>query len=219
VSSWRNSGGRRDQRPRAHSRAHLRPIAGTGGQSGDQLSPPVNTLLCPLGAASLSDDQAEATARVFRALADPHRVKIVNLLATSPDPVCACEFTEPLGLSQPSVSHHLKKLVQAGLLARGQRGTWAYYALRRDALGRLAAALDLPGGRAAWDRGRAVRRHRPRPAARHRRAGQPGLWQPTAMAELHEGETVLEPGLGRRHRRAPLLPPGRPDRQGPTGST
>jgi ArsR family transcriptional regulator len=99
----------------------------------------------PLGAPSLSDADAEATARVFKALADPHRVRIVNLLATSPDPVCVCEFTGPLGLSQPTVSHHLKKLVQAGLLEREQRGTWAYYSLRRDALGRLAATLDLQG--------------------------------------------------------------------------
>ena len=99
----------------------------------------------PLGAPSLTDDQAEATAQLFKALADPHRVKILNLLATSPDPVCVCEFTGPLGLSQPTVSHHLKKLVQAGLLDREQRGTWAYYSLRRDALGGLAAALDLHG--------------------------------------------------------------------------
>jgi ArsR family transcriptional regulator len=103
-------------------------------------------LLCPLGAPSLSDDQAEATARLFKALADPHRVRIVNLLATSPDPVCVCEFTGPLGLSQPTVSHHLKKLVNAGLLDREQRGTWAYYSLNRDALGRLAAVADLQGG-------------------------------------------------------------------------
>jgi ArsR family transcriptional regulator, arsenate/arsenite/antimonite-responsive transcriptional repressor len=100
----------------------------------------------PLGAPSLSDDQAEATARLFKALADPHRVRIVNRLATSPDPVCVCEFTRPLGLSQPTVSHHLKKLVQAGLLDREQRGTWAYYSLNRDTLGRLAAATDLQGG-------------------------------------------------------------------------
>jgi ArsR family transcriptional regulator, arsenate/arsenite/antimonite-responsive transcriptional repressor len=99
----------------------------------------------PLATPSLSDDQAEATARVFKALADPHRVKIINLLATSPEPVCVCEFTEPLGLSQPTVSHHLKKLLDAGLLEREQRGTWAYYSLRRDALGGLAAALDLQG--------------------------------------------------------------------------
>ena len=99
----------------------------------------------PLGAPSLSDDQAEATARVFKALADPHRVKIVNLLATSPDPVCVCEFTGPLQLSQPTVSHHLKKLVAAGLLDREQRGTWAYFSLRRDAFDRLATATNLRG--------------------------------------------------------------------------
>ena len=100
----------------------------------------------PLGAPSLSDDQARATAQLFKALADPHRVKILNLLVTSPILVCVCEFTGPLGLSQPTVSHHLKKLVQAGLLDREQRGTWAYYSLRPDALGGLAAALDLQGG-------------------------------------------------------------------------
>jgi ArsR family transcriptional regulator, arsenate/arsenite/antimonite-responsive transcriptional repressor len=100
----------------------------------------------PLGAASLSDADAEATARLFKALADSHRVKIVNLLATSPDPVCVCEFTGPLNLSQPTVSHHLKKLVAAGLLDREQRGTWAYYSLNRNALDRLAAATDLQGG-------------------------------------------------------------------------
>jgi ArsR family transcriptional regulator, arsenate/arsenite/antimonite-responsive transcriptional repressor len=99
----------------------------------------------PLGAASLSDDQAEATARLFKALADPHRVKIINLLANSPDPVCVCEFTGPLQLSQPTVSHHLKKLLAAGLLEREQRGTWAYYALNHDALGRLAATFELQG--------------------------------------------------------------------------
>jgi ArsR family transcriptional regulator, arsenate/arsenite/antimonite-responsive transcriptional repressor len=100
----------------------------------------------PLGAAALSDGEAKATAGLFKALADPHRVRIVNLLATSPDPVCVCEFTEPLGLSQPTVSHHLKKLVAAGLLEREQRGTWAYYSLNREALGRLAAIADLQGG-------------------------------------------------------------------------
>jgi ArsR family transcriptional regulator, arsenate/arsenite/antimonite-responsive transcriptional repressor len=99
----------------------------------------------PLGMSGLSDSQAAATARVFRALADPARVKIVNLLATSPEPVCVCELTAPLGLRQPTVSHHLKKLLQAGLVDREQRGTWAYYSLRPDALGGLAAALDLEG--------------------------------------------------------------------------
>jgi ArsR family transcriptional regulator, arsenate/arsenite/antimonite-responsive transcriptional repressor len=111
-------------------------------------APPAAAAACcaPLGAPGLSDAEAEATARLFRALADPHRVRIVNLLATSPDPVCVCEFTGPLGLSQPTVSHHLKKLVQAGLLRREQRGTWAYYSLDRDTLGRLAGVVDLQGG-------------------------------------------------------------------------
>ena len=107
---------------------------------------PLASACCaPLGAPSLSDDQAEEMARLFRALADPARVKIVNLLATKTEPVCVCEFTGPLRLSQPTVSHHLKKLVQAGLLTREQRGTWAYYSLKHDALGSLAATLDLQG--------------------------------------------------------------------------
>jgi ArsR family transcriptional regulator len=106
-----------------------------------------NASVCcvPLDAPSLSDTEAEVTARLFKALADPHRVRIINLLATSPDPVCVCEFTGPLQLSQPTVSHHLKKLVQAGLLDREQRGVWAYYSLNREALGRLAAVADLRG--------------------------------------------------------------------------
>ena len=97
----------------------------------------------PLAATSLTDPEARATADLFKALGDPHRVRIVNLLATSPDPVCVCEFTGPLGISQPTVSHHLKKLVVAGLLRREQRGTWAYYSLDRDTLRRLAAVVDL----------------------------------------------------------------------------
>ena len=103
----------------------------------------------PLAAPTLSDQEAAATAGLFKALADPHRVRIVNLLATSPDPVCVCELIAPLGLSQPTVSHHLKKLTDAGLLVRTQRGQWAYYALDRQAMARLAAItdLDLGGGR------------------------------------------------------------------------
>jgi ArsR family transcriptional regulator len=101
----------------------------------------------PLGATTLSADEAAATAALFKALADPHRVRIVNRLATSPEPVCACEFNDLLGVGQPTVSHHLKKLVQAGLLDREQRGVWAYYALRPDALRRLTAVVDLQEAR------------------------------------------------------------------------
>src|ERR671935_1951951 len=99
----------------------------------------------PLGAPTLSDEEAEATAALFRVLADPARVKIVNLLATSGEPVCACEFEPALGLSQPTVSHHLKKLTEAGLLEREQRGKWAYFSLKRDAVETLAAVADLKG--------------------------------------------------------------------------
>jgi ArsR family transcriptional regulator len=91
----------------------------------------------PLGAVSLSDDEAVATARLFSALADPARVKIVNLLATSDEPVCACEFEPALQLSQPTVSHHLKRLTEAGLLEREQRGKWAYFSLNPEASVRL----------------------------------------------------------------------------------
>ena len=99
----------------------------------------------PLGVSALSDEEAEATASLFSTLGEPARVKIVNLLATSSEPVCACELIEPLGLSQPTVSHHLKKLTDAGLLEREQRGKWAYFSLNTGALRTLAAVADVKG--------------------------------------------------------------------------
>jgi ArsR family transcriptional regulator len=99
----------------------------------------------PLGASVLDEEEAEATAELFKALGDPARVRIVNLIATGGEPVCACDLYEPLGLSQPTVSHHLKKLVDAGLLEREQRGKWAYFSLNRDAVEKLALVADLKG--------------------------------------------------------------------------
>jgi ArsR family transcriptional regulator len=99
----------------------------------------------PLSAPHLGEEEAMATAELFKALADPARVRIVNALATSGEPVCACEFEPALGLSQPTVSHHLKKLTDAGLLEREQRGRWAYFSLKRDAVATLAAVADLKG--------------------------------------------------------------------------
>jgi ArsR family transcriptional regulator, arsenate/arsenite/antimonite-responsive transcriptional repressor len=99
----------------------------------------------PLAAPSLGQEEAAATAELFKALADPARVRIVNTIATAGEPVCACEFEPALGLSQPTVSHHLKKLVEAGLLEREQRGKWAYFSLKRDAVETLAAVADLKG--------------------------------------------------------------------------
>lgn len=84
-------------------------------------------------------DTADATAELFRALADPARVRIVRLLAASDDSVCVCKLVEPLGLSQPTVSHHLRKLLDAGLVEREQRGKWAHFSLTAD--GRDTVAL------------------------------------------------------------------------------
>jgi ArsR family transcriptional regulator len=100
----------------------------------------------PVTAASLSDDEAQATAALFKALGDPARVRILNLLATGDGPVCVCHLVEPVGLAQPTVSHHLKVLVEAGLLDRDQRGKWAFYAINPEAAARLAGLLDLEGG-------------------------------------------------------------------------
>jgi ArsR family transcriptional regulator, arsenate/arsenite/antimonite-responsive transcriptional repressor len=109
----------------------------------DLTSLPVITCCAPLATPSLSDGEARATATLFRALADPARVKIVNLLARSDEPVCVCEFVPAVQLSQPTVSHHLKKLTDAGLLEREERGKWAYYSLSGDALERLATLVEF----------------------------------------------------------------------------
>lgn len=101
----------------------------------------------PLAATALSDDEAQATATLFKALGDPHRVRIVNLLANSDEPVCVCELTPHLDLSQPTVSFHLKKLVSSGLLHREQRGTWAYYSINPDAMKTLTGVVELKGTR------------------------------------------------------------------------
>ena len=98
---------------------------------------------CSPLAAAMTDDDAEGTARVFKALADRHRVRIVNLLASSAEPVCVCDITAATGLSQPTTSFHLKKLLAAGLIERRTHGTWAYYSVNRDALGRLRDVYSL----------------------------------------------------------------------------
>jgi ArsR family transcriptional regulator len=109
---------------------------------------PLDAVDCcaPLGAEVLSDDEAEATADLFKALGDPARVRILNVLATSDgEPVCVCHLIEPLGLSQPTVSHHMRRLLDAGLVEREQRGKWAYFSLRPEAVEKLALVADLKG--------------------------------------------------------------------------
>lgn len=95
----------------------------------------------PLAAETLEEGEAEATAELFRALGDPARVRIVNRLAQSEAPVCACDLPAFLGLSQPTVSHHLSKLARAGLVNREQRGKWAYFSLDPDAAERLSGIV------------------------------------------------------------------------------
>jgi len=107
---------------------------------------PVIQCCRPLAAPSLSDSETESAAAVFKALGDPARVRILNLVATSDVPVCACNLIEPLGLSQPTVSHHLKKLTDAGLLRREQRGVWAYYSIEPETVARLRALVELGEG-------------------------------------------------------------------------
>ena len=104
-------------------------------------------VLCcsPLTGASIDGDQAATTAALFKALSDPHRVRIVNLLANAGEAVCVCDITDAIGLSQPTVSFHLKKLVSSGLLHREKRATWAYYSLNREALDRLANVVEVKG--------------------------------------------------------------------------
>jgi ArsR family transcriptional regulator len=98
----------------------------------------------PLDAPSLSEDEVESTAALFRSLGDPARLKILNMLATAGEPVCACAFEPALGLAQPTVSHHLKKLTEAGLLDREQRGKWAYFTLNDEAFERLVSIVRVP---------------------------------------------------------------------------
>jgi ArsR family transcriptional regulator, arsenate/arsenite/antimonite-responsive transcriptional repressor len=110
----------------------------------DMTALPLIACCSPLGATPLSDEDAEATAQVFKALGDPARVKVISMLTSSGDPVCACEFVPALGLSQATVSHHLKKLTDAGLLDREQRGKWAYFSLNEDALEQLEGLVRIP---------------------------------------------------------------------------
>ena len=89
----------------------------------------------------ISADQAESLATALRAIADPTRLRLISMVAAHDGgEACVCDLTEPVGLSQPTVSHHLKILVEAGILIREQRGKWAYYTLQPD---RLQAIADL----------------------------------------------------------------------------
>lgn len=98
------------------------------------------------GEPALNAENAVDLAARFKALADPNRLRIISIVSSNADSeTCVCDLPEPLGLGQSTVSHHLKILVEAGLLNREKRGVWAYYSLVPGALGALAAALGSQG--------------------------------------------------------------------------
>ncbi len=108
---------------------------------------PVQAVACcsPLTSTALSALQAERIAPLLKAMADPVRLRLLSLVAAHADgEACVCDLNDAFDLSQPTISHHLKVLHEAGLLSRSKRGVWVYYRVQREALSDLAALL---GGR------------------------------------------------------------------------
>jgi ArsR family transcriptional regulator len=96
----------------------------------------------PLLQEPLTAEDAEQLATALKAIADPARLRLLSLIQAQPGhEACVCNLTEPLGLGQPTVSHHLKVLLNAGLVEREQRGTWAYFRVREEPLAALRALL------------------------------------------------------------------------------
>jgi ArsR family transcriptional regulator, arsenate/arsenite/antimonite-responsive transcriptional repressor len=108
------------------------------------LEPDASTQCCPsVLVAPLDAVDATELAHGFSALSDPVRLRVLSILAAAPaGEVCVCEFVEPLGKSQPTISHHMKILSQAGLVRGDRRGKWVWYSLNRDRLAQLRAAID-----------------------------------------------------------------------------
>jgi ArsR family transcriptional regulator len=112
--------------------------------SGRAAGPPAGCC-APLASAPLSAADAETLAVVLKAIAVPARLRLLSMIyARGGGEACVCELTEPLGLTQPTVSHHLKVLVDAGLISRDKRGVWAYYRPVPGALDALAAVFGAP---------------------------------------------------------------------------
>lgn len=100
----------------------------------------------PVTSASLSEADAEAIATRFKALADPVRLRLFSRVASHPDgEACVCDIQD-VGVSQPTVSHHLKKLREAGLLTSERRGTWVFYRVDRRTLTAMSTLLGVPAG-------------------------------------------------------------------------
>jgi ArsR family transcriptional regulator, arsenate/arsenite/antimonite-responsive transcriptional repressor len=105
----------------------------------------LTTCCPPLVLQHLSPADAEQLAAMFRVLGDPSRLQLLSLIASQPTgAACVCELIEPLGLSQPTVSHHLKVLFEAGFLTKERRGTWMYYRVVPQTVQSLCATLTTP---------------------------------------------------------------------------
>lgn len=104
--------------------------------------PDATTCCAPLAQEPLSAEQARKLASLLKALAEPARLRLLSLLLASPgQEACTCDLTEPLGLSQPTVTHHLKRLLEVGLVTCEPRGVWTYYRVAPQTLAAVASAL------------------------------------------------------------------------------
>lgn len=111
--------------------------------STDALDTTVEQCCPPVLESPLDDTDAQRLARVFKAVADPARLRLLSLIAAQPDgEACNCDLIAPLGLTQPTVSHHLRILHDAGLLSRDRRGQWVYYGIVPERLAALRTALS-----------------------------------------------------------------------------
>ena len=120
----------------------------TSTSSGPQLIADLAACCAPITGHALDEEAAERLAGVLKALADPTRLRLLSIVAARQDgEECICNLTDLVGVSQPTVSHHMKVLVDAGLLDREQRGKWAYYRVIPGALDALASMLSRASSR------------------------------------------------------------------------
>ncbi len=104
----------------------------------------VNTNCCSIFSRAIASDRAQDIAAIFKVLGEPARLQLLSFIASQPErEACGCDLIEPLGLSQPTVSHHLKVLYQAGLLNKERRGNWIYYLINKEKFAMLQEVLAI----------------------------------------------------------------------------
>jgi ArsR family transcriptional regulator, arsenate/arsenite/antimonite-responsive transcriptional repressor len=106
------------------------------------IQPTAEACCAPLASAPLTREAADNLAPMFKALGDPVRLRLLSLIGSTGSEACVCDLNDAFDLTQPTISHHLKVLREAGLVTSERRGTWVYYRLDPQALARLAALLD-----------------------------------------------------------------------------